>query len=73
MFFVSISVTHFVSVSADASVGVYTGAFAFSEPEAKAVADYIESRGNVQCYIDFHSYSQMWMSVLPHLNATIII
>jgi len=64
-FFVSISVTHFVSVSADASVGVYTGAFAFSEPEAKAVADYIESRHNVQCYIDFHSYSQMWMSV-PH-------
>jgi len=40
----------------------YHGAFAFSEPEAKAVADYIESRHNVQCYIDFHSYSQMWMS-----------
>jgi hypothetical protein len=35
----------------------------FSEPEETALATYIKSRGNVLGYIDFHSYSQLWMTV----------
>ncbi|KAJ3110012.1 Carboxypeptidase A4 [Phlyctochytrium bullatum] len=44
----------------------YQGPYAFSAPETKALADYILSvqestKGNVVSYIDFHSYSQLWM------------
>jgi hypothetical protein len=39
------------------------GPSAFSEPEETSLALYIKSRGNVQGYIDFHSYSQLWMTV----------
>jgi hypothetical protein len=42
---------------------VATGPKGFSEPEETALATYIKSRGNVLGYIDFHSYSQLWMTV----------
>ncbi|KAF9097805.1 hypothetical protein BGX23_007901 [Mortierella sp. AD031] len=40
----------------------YRGPSAFSAPEAKNVANYIKSLGKVVSYIDFHSYSQLWMT-----------
>jgi hypothetical protein len=40
-----------------------SGPKGFSEPEETALAYYIKSRGNVLGYIDFHSYSQLWMTV----------
>ncbi|KAJ3078247.1 Carboxypeptidase A4, partial [Quaeritorhiza haematococci] len=39
----------------------YWGASAFSTAEAKAVKDFVETRGDVISYIDFHAYSQIWM------------
>jgi len=39
----------------------YCGKSAFSEKEVKAVADYCLKVGNVVGFIDFHSYSQLWM------------
>jgi len=39
----------------------YCGPSAFSEKEVKAVADYTKALGNVKSFIDFHSYSQLWM------------
>jgi len=40
----------------------YCGAKAFDQPEVKAIADYVTGLGNVKGYINFHSYSQLWMS-----------
>ncbi|KAG0004790.1 hypothetical protein BGZ65_012700 [Modicella reniformis] len=40
----------------------YKGPSAFSAPEAKNVADYLSSLPKVVSYIDFHSYSQLWMT-----------
>jgi len=39
----------------------YCGRAAFSEKETKAAADYVKSVGNIRSFIDFHSYSQLWM------------
>ncbi|KAJ3214033.1 Carboxypeptidase A4 [Dinochytrium kinnereticum] len=39
----------------------YHGASPFSAPESRAMADYILSLGNVVSYMDFHSYSQLWL------------
>ena len=40
----------------------YCGPSAFSEKCVKHVADYILTKKNIQSFIDFHSYSQLWMS-----------
>lgn len=40
----------------------YCGPKAFSEKCVKAVADHILTKPNIQAFIDFHSYSQLWMS-----------
>jgi len=43
----------------------YLGTAAFSSREAKALSDYIveiNKEGRVRAYIDFHSYSQLYMS-----------
>ncbi|KAI1316639.1 hypothetical protein EDD11_009674 [Mortierella claussenii] len=39
----------------------YMGPSAFSSPEAKNIAAYLRSLPKVVSYIDFHSYSQLWM------------
>lgn len=39
----------------------YQGTSPASAPETKALQDFIAGIGNVVGYIDFHSYSQMWM------------
>eukprot|EP00005_Dracoamoeba_jomungandri_P010885 CAMPEP_0174275418 /NCGR_PEP_ID=MMETSP0439-20130205/59814_1 /TAXON_ID=0 /ORGANISM="Stereomyxa ramosa, Strain Chinc5" /LENGTH=443 /DNA_ID=CAMNT_0015367519 /DNA_START=832 /DNA_END=2163 /DNA_ORIENTATION=+ len=40
----------------------YRGPSSFSEPEETAVSKYIASHPNIVGYIDFHSYSQLWMN-----------
>jgi len=45
--------------SSNPSSDTYHGTAAFSEPESKALAAYINSLGNIWGAIDFHSYSQL--------------
>lgn len=40
---------------------VYHGPHANSEVEVKSVVDFIQKHGNVKCFIDLHSYSQLLM------------
>ncbi|KAI8349359.1 hypothetical protein B0O80DRAFT_389971 [Mortierella sp. GBAus27b] len=40
----------------------YNGPSAFSTPEAKNIGTYLKNLQNVVSYIDFHSYSQLWMT-----------
>ncbi len=40
----------------------YRGTAAFSEPETRAVRDFITDHANIRAYIDFHSYSQLILS-----------
>ncbi|XP_015176252.1 PREDICTED: carboxypeptidase B-like isoform X1 [Polistes dominula] len=41
----------------------YAGPYAFSEPETKAIAEYImANRQNIRMYLTLHSYAQMWLS-----------
>ncbi len=52
-----------VGASEDPCVWSFAGWTPFSEPETKAVADFIlavESR--VQLYLSLHSYGQLWMT-----------
>jgi len=47
--------------SADPCSETFRGRAAFSEPEVKAITDFIKSRGNVKLYTNYHSYSQFYM------------
>jgi len=47
--------------SPDTCSDIYRGPKAFSEPEETALASYIKSHPNVNGYIDWHSYSQLWL------------
>ena len=40
----------------------YCGPKAFSESEVRGVANYLQQIPDVKAFIDFHSYSQLWMS-----------
>ncbi len=41
----------------------YCGPKPFSEIEVKGVADFLgKNNDSIVCYINFHSYSQLWMS-----------
>ncbi|KAG0040223.1 Carboxypeptidase A4 [Podila clonocystis] len=40
----------------------YHGPEAFAALEAKMMADFITKKKNVVAYLDFHAYSQLWMS-----------
>ncbi|XP_033754889.1 carboxypeptidase B-like [Pecten maximus] len=48
--------------SKDPCSDLYCGPKPFSEVEVKGVADYIKTIKNVKGFIDFHSYSELWMS-----------
>jgi len=39
----------------------YCGRAAFSESETKNVGLWVKAQGNIKGFIDFHSYSQLWM------------
>lgn len=53
----------------------YRGTAAFSEPESKAVSDWVNANGPFYGAIDYHSYSQLilrpygWTTTLPPNNA----
>uniref|UniRef100_A0A0C9RW39 CBPB_3 protein n=2 Tax=Fopius arisanus TaxID=64838 RepID=A0A0C9RW39_9HYME len=48
----------------------YEGPRAFSEPETKAMADYImANRHNIKLYLTLHSYNQMWLVPWGHTHA----
>ncbi|KAG5343280.1 CBPB Carboxypeptidase, partial [Acromyrmex heyeri] len=48
--------------SSDPCHETYSGPFAFSEPETKAMADYIlANKQHIRMYLTLHSYSQMWL------------
>nr|XP_031827673.1 carboxypeptidase B-like [Nomia melanderi] len=48
--------------SSDPCHETYAGPHAFSEPETKAMADYIlANKRNIRMYLTLHSYSQMWL------------
>jgi len=57
--------------SSDPNSDIYHGKSAFSEPETKAVSDFIKTLKGVKMGIDFHSYSQLilrpygWTNKLP--------
>lgn len=41
----------------------YCGSKPFSEVEVRAVADFLgKNNDTIKCYINFHSYSQLWMT-----------
>ncbi|KAG7188816.1 hypothetical protein KM043_008425 [Ampulex compressa] len=53
--------------STDPCHETYAGPYAFSEPETKAMSDYIMSkRKNIKMYLTLHSYNQMWLVPWGH-------
>jgi len=48
--------------SSDPCSESYAGARAGDQPEVKAVMDYLKTKDNFLGYMNFHSYSQLWMS-----------
>jgi murein tripeptide amidase MpaA len=54
--------------STDPCSDTYRGKAAFSEPEVKAISDYVKKLGNVKYYNNFHSYSQLWLSPWGYTN-----
>jgi len=55
--------------SPDTCAETYHGPFGFSEPEETALANYIRNQKNVKGYIDFHAYSQLWMTPWGYTSA----
>jgi murein tripeptide amidase MpaA len=47
----------------------YRGPKPFSEPESTAIATYAKNTPNIKGYIDFHSYSQLWMRPWGYTSA----
>jgi len=47
--------------SRDPCDDAYCGRKAFSEIEVQSIANYVLKVGNIKGFIDFHSYSQLWM------------
>ncbi|XP_063977415.1 carboxypeptidase B-like isoform X2 [Diachasmimorpha longicaudata] len=55
--------------SSDPCHETYEGPQAFSEPETKAMADYImANRHNIKLYLTLHSYNQMWLVPWGHTH-----
>ncbi|XP_015109546.1 carboxypeptidase B [Diachasma alloeum] len=55
--------------SSDPCHETYEGPRAFSEPETKAMADYImANRHNIKLYLTLHSYNQMWLVPWGHTH-----
>ncbi|XP_032513304.2 carboxypeptidase A2-like isoform X1 [Danaus plexippus] len=49
----------------------YSGPHPFSEPETRAVSQFLaENRGHIQVYISLHAYSQAWLLPSSHSHAT---
>jgi hypothetical protein len=39
----------------------YHGTAAFSEPETQAIRDFLQARGNLKCFMSYHSYSELFL------------
>ncbi|XP_050345747.1 carboxypeptidase A4-like [Nymphalis io] len=49
----------------------YAGPHPFSEPETRAVSEFLaEHRGQIKVYISLHAYSQAWLLPSSHVHAT---
>eukprot|EP00040_Diaphanoeca_grandis_P039335 m.258791 g.258791 ORF g.258791 m.258791 type:complete len:447 (+) comp37096_c0_seq1:89-1429(+) len=53
----------------------YGGSAAATEPEVIAVQNFVRNHGNIKIFVDFHAYSQLWLtpygwtsSLPPHLD-----
>ncbi|XP_020278332.1 carboxypeptidase B-like [Pseudomyrmex gracilis] len=58
------------SSSSDPCHENYSGPFAFSEPETKAIADHIlANKQHIRMYLTLHSYSQMWLLPWSHTRS----
>ncbi|XP_050533724.1 carboxypeptidase B-like isoform X1 [Daktulosphaira vitifoliae] len=56
-----------VGASEDPCQDTFAGTHAFSEPETRAVSDFIlDHKDRFQVYISLHSYSQMWLVPWSH-------
>ncbi|XP_001949019.4 carboxypeptidase B [Acyrthosiphon pisum] len=56
-----------VGASQDPCSDTFAGSHAFSEPETRAVSDFIlDHRDRIQVYLTLHSYSQMWLVPWSH-------
>jgi hypothetical protein len=55
--------------STDPCEEIYQGSSAFSEPEARAVRDFIMSHKNdIQAVVTMHTYSQLWIHPYGHVK-----
>jgi murein tripeptide amidase MpaA len=49
-----------LGTSGDKCDDIYRGESAFSEPESKAVRDFVTSHKDIKAFLTIHAYSQMW-------------
>ncbi|KAI6182508.1 ShKT domain-containing protein [Aphelenchoides bicaudatus] len=60
-----------VGSSTDPCSEIYAGTFAFSEPETRAIRDFVTSQsGRIKTFLTFHSYSQILMYPFGHALRT---
>uniref|UniRef100_A0A914BV16 ShKT domain-containing protein n=1 Tax=Acrobeloides nanus TaxID=290746 RepID=A0A914BV16_9BILA len=60
-----------VGSSTDPCSEIYQGQFAFSEPETRAVRDFVKAQaGKIKTFLTFHSYSQILMYPFGHAMRT---
>lgn len=56
--------------STNCAMDTYAGPSAFSEPETRALSDFIYiRRQDMLAYLTFHAYSQLWMTPWGYTNA----
>ncbi|CAH0720785.1 unnamed protein product, partial [Brenthis ino] len=57
--------------SKDPCADNYAGPHPFSEPETRAVSDFLsEHKGHIKLYLSLHAYSQAWLLPSSHSQAT---
>lgn len=54
--------------SGNPASGTYRGPSAFSEPETRALRDYVTANPRIRAYLDIHSYSQLILSPFGYTN-----
>lgn len=60
-----------VGSSNDPCSEIYAGTFAFSEPETRAIRDFVSSQSSrLKTFLTFHSYSQILMYPFGHAVRT---
>ncbi|KAK2817812.1 hypothetical protein Q7C36_021745 [Tachysurus vachellii] len=60
-----------VGISRNCCSEIYNGPSALSEPEAKAVTDFLsDNRDNILCFLTIHSYGQLILLPYGHPNIT---